>query len=164
MVPACCGATRGNQPVTQLAQGVRRADDANRGAQRTILADPGSRRNMEDGGGKNQSHSYSAPMDSPATCTDAAVRPNVLQLAALVALIIIVAYVVRRKCMKDKFVSERAQQVFNGAKPLFEQTEGKPAYSAYKTHVPGADPVQYADLKKLWKDGKFTPENVETNL
>ncbi|MDA4133274.1 MAG: hypothetical protein OK454_09160 [Thaumarchaeota archaeon] len=93
------------------------------------------------------------------------VRPNTLQLAGLIALVIvIVAYVVRQKCIKDKFVSERAQQVFNDAKPLFEKTQGKPQYSAYKTQVLGADPVQYSDLKNLWKNGKFTPENVETSL
>jgi hypothetical protein len=71
----------------------------------------------------------------------------------------------RKRCaIKDKFVSERAKQVYSEAKPLFDRNQGRPSYSEYKMTVSGADAVQYQDLKNLWSKGTFTPENVEVHL
>ena len=62
---------------------------------------------------------------------------------------------------KENFVSAKAHEVFSQAKPLLEAKAGKPSFSEYKMNVPGADAVQYDDVKKLWKKGEFTPEKID---
>lgn len=105
-------------------------------------------------------------MDKCVACDEPYRKPCILQIGALlVCVIVIIAFVARKyRDNRDKFVSERAQKVFDSAKPLFEATQGRPSYSEYKTKVPGADPVQYSDLKSLWTKGSFTPETVQTAL
>lgn len=105
-------------------------------------------------------------MDTCPKCTEPYERPKIMHLAIIVVVVAIIIYLVGRKGspVRDKFVSARAKQVFDSAKPLFDQKQGKPSYSEYKMTVAGADPVQYQDLKNLWTKGTFTPENVQTSL
>lgn len=89
------------------------------------------------------------------------------KVAVIVALAIAVVWLLAgalRSCGREKFVSRTAMDVFTTAKPLFDKTEGGATYTDYKSRVKHADPVQYADLKKLWKEKKLTPEAVQENL
>ena len=85
----------------------------------------------------------------------------VVALAALVVLIIVMAM---RCGRRDRFVSRQAQEVYNASKQLFGQTQGGATYSEFKTSTKQADPVLYTDVRKLWREGGFTPENVQKVL
>lgn len=52
---------------------------------------------------------------------------------------------------KAKFVQEKTYPMFYG---------GSASFTQYKELVPTADAVEYADVKKLYKDNKFTADNL----
>ncbi len=91
-------------------------------------------------------------------------RARKILVAASVALVCVLAYRLAKKSRREGFASDRAVGVFNAAKPLFDKANGAPPYSAYRIAVPDADPVQYEDLKALWKKGALTPDQVEKYL
>jgi hypothetical protein len=109
---------------------------------------------------------FNAGMDRCSVCGGPRGGSKGLHVAVIAVVVLVVVYLLARSCRqrKEGFVSERAKQVFDTAGPLMEATKGKPSYSEYKMRVPGADPVQYDDLRSLWGKGKFTPENVQTSL
>ncbi len=85
-------------------------------------------------------------------------------LAAGALVLIAIAVRARQKKRREGFASPRAISVFNSAKPIFDKAKGSPQYSEYRVAVPGADPVQFDDLKTLWKTSSFTPENIDAAL
>lgn len=82
----------------------------------------------------------------------------------VLALIVIAAWAMKIRCRRERFVSPEAKQVYDHAKDLFTHTGGRPTYSRFKMEVPGADPVRFKDLQKLWNSGKLTPEAVQSAL
>lgn len=99
------------------------------------------------------------------TCGEAASPVN----AVWVALVVIIAALVifylvvflSGKTHREKYVSRRAREVYDSAKVVFEEGGGDVRYSEYKNKVPGADPVQYSDIRRLFKGGGLSPSNVE---
>lgn len=49
---------------------------------------------------------------------------------------------------------------------VFSKTGGKleMSYDDMKTKLPDANIVNYYDLKKLYKEGKYTPDNIDKAL
>lgn len=89
-----------------------------------------------------------------------------IQFALLVIIVIFIILFVCRllRSFRQKhegFVSKRAQEVHDRAQEVFSEGGGDANYSSYKNKVPGADPVQYSDVRKLYRKGKMTPQAVE---
>jgi len=63
---------------------------------------------------------------------------------------------------RDKFSSHRAQEIYQSSRDLFDRTSGLATYSEYKTALSDVDPVLYTDVKRLWKEGRLTPEGVDS--
>lgn len=87
-------------------------------------------------------------------------------IAVVVVLIIVVAYFATKwfRRTKDKFASQRAHEVYDKSKTVFEKTKGKATFSEYKTAVPEAEVVLYTDARNLWKKGELSPERVQEVL
>jgi len=87
------------------------------------------------------------------------------QAAIIVVLIVlIVAFYLgafRGRFAKGRFVSKRAEEVHSRAQELFQKGGGSASYSDYRGAVPGADPVQYSDVHRLYREGRMTPEAVQ---
>ncbi len=82
-----------------------------------------------------------------------------LLTAVLVVLVVMMICRFNLGC-SERFASKRARQITDTASELFTRT-GSDSYSAYKKAVPGADPVQFSDVRGLWLNGKLTPQNVD---
>jgi|SRR3990172_3747372 hypothetical protein len=67
-------------------------------------------------------------------------------------------------CGREKFASPRAHEVYNKSQDLFSRAPDGATYSVYKSVVPGADPVLYTDVRKLWTKGALSPETVQSAL
>lgn len=84
-----------------------------------------------------------------------------IQVAVVLVLLVLIVAVgaafFRRG--REGFVSDEAKAVYAGAREVFH--DGDANYTAYKNRVPEADPVQYSDVRKLWKEGQLTPEKVQ---
>jgi hypothetical protein len=87
--------------------------------------------------------------------------------ATNIAIVVLIAAAVIYYCVRcrhrrrDGFVSHRAQEVHHSSQALFDRTGGSASYSEYKTTLSTADPVIYTDTRRLWKEGRLTPEEVE---
>jgi hypothetical protein len=86
----------------------------------------------------------------------------VIAIIAIYYLLCIGVTAVRRA--REGFISPRAYEVCAQSRDLFSKSKDKTTYSEYKTIVPGADPVMFADVKKLWADGSLSPRNVQNVL
>lgn len=82
-------------------------------------------------------------------------------IVALVVLIYYIACKLGRR--KEGFVSERAREVCAQSREVFRR-KNDANYSDFKTRVSGADAVMYTDVRKLWQDGKLSPESVQKTL
>ncbi len=111
-------------------------------------------------------------MATPPQCP-ACPEPDLPVSAVQVALLLVVAalviyYVVRflgcLRTSREGFVSEKAREVHDRAREVFEEGGGDANYSRYKNRIPGADPVQYADVRRLFREGKMSPYSVEAVL
>ena len=107
------------------------------------------------------------------TCAEPVGRVSAITMAVVVVMAVVLIYtlvslgvtVVRRA--REGFVSPRAYEVCAQARELFAQSSGGgrvPTYSEYKTAVPAADPVQYADVRSLWEKGDLSPRSVQKVL
>lgn len=98
-------------------------------------------------------------MDSPQH--NRATPATGLQMALLAGLMIAIIYCLvwyfRRK--NESFVSRRARTIHTQARKVFQG--GDASYSDYKRSVLGADPVQYTDLRSLYRAGRLTPASVQ---
>ena len=82
--------------------------------------------------------------------------------AALVILAIMVIIVFKVAAdTRETFVSKRAYEIHSQAVDLFAADA---SYTEYKSKVGETDPVQYRDLRKRYKEGRLTPQTVETAL
>lgn len=90
-----------------------------------------------------------------------------LLLASIVAITALLAvYLCHQMCAngREGFVSKRALDVYEKSMSVFTEGGGNPKYLEYKKRVPGADPVQYNDIKQLFRSGNLTPANVEKHI
>ncbi len=107
-------------------------------------------------------------MDSPGkVCKDPHRPANAVIMATVVLIAIILIYYLAQWVggkRKEGFVSQKAHEIYNTSKPLFDEAKGNVSYSTFKTRVPGTDPVTYTDVRRLWSDGKLSPETVQKVL
>jgi 3-mercaptopyruvate sulfurtransferase SseA len=92
---------------------------------------------------------------------------SALQVAALLALAAVVIYYATTAAAarkRERFVSEQALEVHARAREVFEAKGLSATYSEYKGRVPGADPVQYGDVRRLFSEGRLSPQAVEAVL
>jgi hypothetical protein len=84
---------------------------------------------------------------------------------AIIILLIVVVVLFRPQGPREGYTSRRAQEIYESSRALFER-EGKGAtFSMYKTALGGGtDPVLYTDVRRLWLEGRLTPEGVEAVL
>lgn len=81
--------------------------------------------------------------------------PQSAIVAVLAVTVVAVAATHLRNRSREGFAAAPAEEVHAAAMALFTaQPDAK--YSDYKTHVPGADPVQFADVRALWRAGRLT--------
>lgn len=75
---------------------------------------------------------------------------------------VIIYYIARRifRHRRDGFSAHRAQEVYQSSRDLFDRTRGAATYSEYKLALDEADPVLYTDVRRLWKEGRLSPEEV----
>ena len=75
-------------------------------------------------------------------------------------LLVVIALYYRARLRREGFASRRAQEVYRVTRELFDRADGLATYSEYKTKLQGADPVLYTDLRRLWGEKRFSPEEV----
>ena len=100
------------------------------------------------------------------TCSEIVEPVSAVQVALLVIVAAILIYYVtyflgylgRRQ---ERFASKKAREIHDRAREVFEEGGGDARYSDYKNRVPGADPVQYSDIRRLFKSGKMSPYSIE---
>ena len=94
---------------------------------------------------------------------------NAIEVALVVLIAIVLIYylcrfvVSMRPGHRDRFVSSQARVVAARAREVFADGGGS-QYTKYRAGVPDADPVQYSDVRRLWREGRLTPENVQDVL
>lgn len=85
--------------------------------------------------------------------------------AAIVLIAIILIYMLYERAHKkkqDRFASNQARVVTVRAREVFADKDA--SYTKYRASVPSADPVQYNDVRRLWREGQLTPEHVQDIL
>lgn len=108
--------------------------------------------------------------DPKARCGEPAEPVSSVQVAILVLVAALLIYYIARflgGCLggsRERFASKRAQEIHDRAREVFSEGGDDAPYSDYKKKVPGADPVQYSDVRRLFKEGKMTPHTVESVL
>lgn len=84
---------------------------------------------------------------------------NMWTIAIVVVSIMFVIYV-RQLCVEHfKNKRDKAEFVQKNMYPMFY--EGDATFGKYKQLVQGADAVEYYDLKKAFKQNKFTVDNIQ---
>jgi hypothetical protein len=88
-----------------------------------------------------------------------------LGLALAIVLAIVVIVVTGRRCRgaRERFVPDPAPAVFRAAREIFANNPAA-TYSDYKVTVPGADPVQFTDMRNLWLSGRMSVDTVRQAL
>ncbi len=86
----------------------------------------------------------------------------------LALIILLCAYMVYLIGGKSNFVSERAKNIASESAKVFDAYGDDTTFSKFKHKLSGAgeytDAVEYNDIRKLWKDGSLTPDNVDSVL
>jgi hypothetical protein len=86
-----------------------------------------------------------------------------IQWAVIAVLVLVVLFLFwnTRGGKREGFVSKEARELTSNARQFFDGGGDATSYSKFKTRVPGADPVKFNDTRKLWKEGRLTPEEVQ---
>ena len=107
-------------------------------------------------------------MDKPCRpCGDPSSPIDAVTVALVVILAILIIYYLSSwlsRGTRDRFASQRAQEVYRGSQEVFKQSGGNATYSEYKSAVPNTDPVVYNDTRALWKKGNLSAEAVQNML
>jgi hypothetical protein len=85
-----------------------------------------------------------------------------ISIAAVVVMVIAIIVFYPADPARAGFTSRRAAEVVEQSRGAFE--EGDTSYSRYKNRVDGADPILYTDVRRLWAEGRLSPEEVEKIL
>lgn len=104
------------------------------------------------------------PACPEADCPASGVQVAFLLVISLLVVYLVVCFLGGHRDKRENFVSKKAREVHDRAREVFEEGGGDANYSKYKNRVPGADPVQYADVRRLFREGKLSPHNVEDVL
>jgi hypothetical protein len=97
-------------------------------------------------------------------CSLAGEPVSAVTVAVVILLAVVIIYYLARwlgRTQKDRFASQKAQEVYSSSQELFERTRGGATYSDYKVSVPDADAVTFTDVRRLWRAGQLSPENVQ---
>lgn len=89
-------------------------------------------------------------------------RINIIFITLFAIVVIYLFARQRTRRHRDKFASHRAQEIYQSSRDLFDRTSGMATYSEYKTALSDVDPVLYTDVRRLWKEGRLTPEGVNS--
>jgi hypothetical protein len=92
--------------------------------------------------------------------------------SGVVSVIVLIVALRRRRSRPREHFSARAAEVARGASEVFAPTCGSAPYAVYRDRVADADPVQYADVRGLWRErfggdcaaaarGSLHPDDVE---
>lgn len=103
-------------------------------------------------------------------CNEPEARFSAITVAIIVILATILVYylvclgssIVRK--VREGFISPQAYEVCAQSRDMFTKSNGNATYSEYKSVMAGADPVQYTEIKELWKKGKLVPSEVQKVL
>jgi hypothetical protein len=82
-----------------------------------------------------------------------------LLLAALIVLVL-----VHTLWPRDRMTASPAAVAVHGAAAQLYAAGGDPSFAAFRTAVPDADAVLYADVRDLYQTGRLTPSEVEKVL
>ena len=98
-------------------------------------------------------------------CGEPAEPVSYVQVAILVIVAALLIYYISRflGCLggsRERFASKRAQEIHDRAREVFAEGGDDAPYSDYKKKVPGADPVQYTDVRRLFLEGRLSPRSV----
>jgi hypothetical protein len=106
-------------------------------------------------------------MDPACPCAEqkaiSAVAIAVVALAAILAAFYLAGRLGVRGA-KDRFVTQRARDIYSSSREVFDRTSGGASYSQYKAAVPGAEAVLYSDTRALWRSGALSPERVQGTM
>jgi hypothetical protein len=82
-----------------------------------------------------------------------------MEIVVIILLVVLIAILWKKYLYpnSDKFVSIEAQKIYTAAKEIFDDEGENATYTNYKKLVPRADPVQYSDIRDLYRTGKLTP-------
>lgn len=91
---------------------------------------------------------------------------SAIQVALLILIAVFIIYYMARFLgilgkSREGFASKQAHEVHDKAHEVFRDGGGDARYTDYKSNVPGADPVQYNDVRTLYKQGSLTPGAVQ---
>jgi hypothetical protein len=90
------------------------------------------------------------------------------RLCTAVVVLAVLALLIHYGCggapHREGFASQRAHTVYQTARDLFTRTKGAATYTEYKAADRAADPVVYTDVRRLWREGRLTPDAVEGAL
>ena len=105
--------------------------------------------------------------DPKGRCGEPAEPVSAIQVAILVIVAALLIFYIARflGCVgggRESFASKRAHEIHDRAREVFKEGGDNAPYSDYKKKVPGADPVQYSDVRQLFKEGKMSPYSVES--
>lgn len=105
--------------------------------------------------------------DPKGHCGEPAEPVNPIKVAILVIVAALLIYYIARslRCLggaRERFASKRAQEIYDRAREVFAEGGDDAPYSNYKKKVPDADPVQYSDVRRLFREGKMSPYSVES--
>lgn len=82
----------------------------------------------------------------------------------IAVVVVAAAYAYRgRRGRHEGFAADPAPEVHRAVQELFQSNKAA-TYSDYKAAVPGADPVQYADMRRLWLANRLTVDAVRQAL
>lgn len=83
-------------------------------------------------------------------------------IAVLLAIFIFICLIIHilSSNSKNGFVTPEAMALYKKSRNVLSK-DNKISFTNFKKVTGADDVVQYDDIKKLWKDGQLTPENVQ---
>jgi hypothetical protein len=87
---------------------------------------------------------------------------TILGLIGVLLLICLIIYYIK-KHLKEGFVSKEAIELCNNSKKILAKDD-KISFTDFKNKTGCPDVVVYDNVKRLYKKGNLTPENVQDSL
>jgi hypothetical protein len=75
------------------------------------------------------------------------------------AVVLLVAAFAWGRAPREGIVTPEARDLCDVGREVFGQ--GDATFSAFKLRAPQVDPVQFTDLRQLWRDGRLSPPEVQ---
>lgn len=103
------------------------------------------------------------PHANPSTEEPPEAPEKPLLAVALVVLVVVIIAVARAPRRRERFTTREAQQLYSKCKQAFD-LHGTDSYTEYRKHVPGADPVQYIDMRDLYIRRRLSPQTIKERM